>query len=292
MGEFEVKAALHYSAAEMRQVLRYLESVFDIVRLVAPAETCVLVLEENGQIRREPHTCFRVWNKESRCANCSSMYASIACCNQSKYELMKDNVYYVLSRPVVLETEEGELPVVLEIVNCASKEMELDTENGASLANWMEDVRQKLYRDELTGVFNRRYLNEFSFLYKGQAQVSQKIGVIMLDLKRFKHINDTQGHLAGDRVLERVARTMEQRVRSQDSVVRFGGDEFVVILTDCTEETVRQKMEELRRAVEEIAPADFGYAYTAEFWPETTFLTELLDQADRRMYEEKHQHER
>ena len=111
--------------------------------------------------------------------------------------------------------------------------------------------------------------------------------MILLDLRQFKSVNDTQGHLAGDQILSQVADVLKEHVRAQDSVIRFGGDEFVVILTDCGEEVVLRKIEELRAAVTAVATADFGYAYTDSFQPDHTCLSAMLDQADRRMYEEK-----
>ena len=78
-----------------------------------------------------------------------------------------------------------------------------------------------------------------------------------------------------------------EHVRAQDSVIRLGGDEFVVILLDCQEEIVRRKIQELREALIPVAEADFGYAYTDQFTPSQDLLRELLDRADRRMYQEK-----
>lgn len=80
---------------------------------------------------------------------------------------------------------------------------------------------------------------------------------------------------------------LRSHVRAQDSVIRFGGDEFVVILTDCDESVVQRKVEDLRAALLPVLPADFGYAYTNQFLAEQSFLMAMLEQADRRMYEEK-----
>lgn len=88
-------------------------------------------------------------------------------------------------------------------------------------------------------------------------------------------------------MLSQVADVLQAHVRSQDSVIRFGGDEFVVILTDCGEEIVLRKIEELRTAVTAVVSADFGYAYTDHFTPDQACLSAMLDQADRRMYGEK-----
>ena len=62
-----------YTAAQMRDMLTYLEPIFDVVRLVDPADTAVLRLLKDGTIAREPYSCFRTWNKESRCTNCTSI---------------------------------------------------------------------------------------------------------------------------------------------------------------------------------------------------------------------------
>lgn len=83
-------------------------------------------------------------------------------------------------------------------------------------------------RDPLTGAFNRRYAQ--ALLRRLQTDAVTSVGVIMLDLDLFKHINDTYGHHAGDAVLVEVARRLQRLAREQDAVVRWGGEEFVVVL--------------------------------------------------------------
>lgn len=153
-------------------------------------------------------------------------------------------------------------------------------------------LRELLYLDELTGVFNRRYLDEFRFLTRDTEQNTRPVGLIMLDLRRFKQINDSLGHLAGDQILRDVADALRAHVQAPDSVIRLGGDEFLVVLPACGEEEVRQKTEELRQAVEAITPADFGYAYDGSFQITRAGLDKLVDTADRRMYGEKRQNTR
>ena len=109
----------------------------------------------------------------------------------------------------------------------------------------------------------------------------------MLDLRQFKQINDSFGHLAGDRILRDVAGALKAHVQAPDPVVRLGGDEFLVVLPACGEEDVRRKVEELRQAVEAITPADFGYAYDGSFQITRAALDKLVDTVDRRMYGEK-----
>ena len=148
-------------------------------------------------------------------------------------------------------------------------------------------LRELLYLDELTGVFNRRYLDEFGFLPREARKNTRPVGLIMLDLRQFKQINDSFGHLAGDRILRDVAGALKAHVEAPASVIRLGGDEFLVVMPACAEEDVRHQVEELRQAVEAITPADFGYAYDGSFQSTKAELDKLVDTADRRMYAEK-----
>ena len=153
-------------------------------------------------------------------------------------------------------------------------------------------LRELLYLDELTGVFNRRYLDEFGFLPREARKNTRPVGLIMLDLRQFKQINDSFGHLAGDRILRDVAGALKAHVEAPASVIRLGGDEFLVVMSACGEEDVRHQVEELRQAVEAIPPADFGYAYDACFDAAPAGLDKLVNTADRRMYGEKRQNAR
>lgn len=283
-----MEQSTRHSLRDMQQTIRCLTPLFDVVRLVDPVHAKVLRLLDGARIEEEPYTCFSVWNKTCRCKNCTSLQALMGECRRTKYEFIRNNVFYVISQPMTLALPEGERQTVLEIVSHVSDQLLKEREDGQTVADRLEELQNKLYRDELTRAFNRRYLNEFSFLHHSGEQQPLKVGLILLDLRQFKKVNDTRGHLAGDQVLEKVAAVLRSHVRAQDSVIRFGGDEFVVILTDCDEPVVQRKVEDLRQALRPVLPADFGYAYTNQFLAERSFLLAMLDQADRRMYEEKH----
>src|SRR5690606_6600544 len=90
--------------------------------------------------------------------------------------------------------------------------------------------RMALY-DQLTGLPNRELFHDRMQLALARARREQgQLALLYLDLDRFKYVNDTCGHAAGDLLLEMVARRIEQCVRTSDTVARFGGDEFVVLL--------------------------------------------------------------
>jgi diguanylate cyclase (GGDEF)-like protein len=110
--------------------------------------------------------------------------------------------------------------------------------------------RAQALHDPLTGLYNRRFLEELLARELPRARrYSRHLALLLLDLDGFKAFNDTHGHLAGDRVLEEVAICLSAAVRAGDTVVRFGGDEFVVVLPDTPGETARRVARELAHAM-------------------------------------------
>ncbi|MEW5744297.1 MAG: PAS domain S-box protein [Nitrospirota bacterium] len=124
-----------------------------------------------------------------------------------------------------------------------------------SLANFR--LRETLYaqsiRDPLTGLFNRRYLDEL--LEKELHRVLRRelpLSVILLDIDHFKLFNDTFGHEAGDLLLRELGAFLARHIRAEDFACRYGGEEFVLVLPETALEDARQRAEELRRAIKEL----------------------------------------
>ena len=114
-----------------------------------------------------------------------------------------------------------------------------------------ETLRQQAVRDPLTGLFNRRYLEET--LERELRRAKRKdtaIGVIMLDLDHFKQLNDTYGHEAGDHVLRTLGDLLQSHVRGGDIACRYGGEEFVLILPESDAAVTLRRAEEFRQGVE------------------------------------------
>lgn len=114
-----------------------------------------------------------------------------------------------------------------------------------------ERNRTLAMQDELTGLSNRRSIE--GVLRKQQALAQRHgwpVALLLIDIDRFKQINDTYGHLSGDKILRDVATCLQQRLREQDYVGRWGGEEFVVILPDTDEQSAIALAEELRQRVE------------------------------------------
>lgn len=114
----------------------------------------------------------------------------------------------------------------------------------------MEHLRENALRDAMTGLYNRRFLEEYaSALVSGTQRRKSALSVLMLDLDFFKQVNDTHGHEAGDRVLKTLADIMVRSVRSSDMAVRYGGEEFLLVLTDTGVDAAMDVAEKIRGAV-------------------------------------------
>lgn len=159
-----------------------------------------------------------------------------------------------------------------------------------------EQIKSLSIRDPLTGLYNRRYLNEIMITeLERSGRSGQPLSVIVIDIDHFKTINDRFGHLIGDRVLRDLAQVLLRFVRAYDTVTRLGGEEFVILMTQTEEEEAAALAERLRveTAGERLLPDDatvtcsfgvrtFSRDRSGERTPEA-----LLHQADQALYEAK-----
>ncbi|HIX71529.1 MAG TPA: GGDEF domain-containing protein, partial [Candidatus Anaerobutyricum stercoripullorum] len=165
-----------------------------------------------------------------------------------------------------------------------------------------QDIFEKIYADELTGLYNRRFLNEWMFLDRMRpGEELRSVAMIMMDIRSFKAINDNYGHLAGDEVLVNVATVLKTSVRDSDSVIRYGGDEFLIIFLNCPEKRVYSRIDEICVLLADIVygekgarciTADYGVSYTENFEKTRAFLNDMISQADERMYQNKKKNSR
>ncbi|MDJ0556313.1 MAG: PAS domain S-box protein [Microcoleaceae cyanobacterium MO_207.B10] len=116
-----------------------------------------------------------------------------------------------------------------------------------------ETLKNQSIRDPLTGLYNRRYLEEFLEQEIHRAQRSQdSVGVIMMDIDHFKRFNDTFGHDAGDLVLKQVGKTLLNAVRKSDVACRYGGEELTLILPGASLKETHKRAEEIRLAIKQL----------------------------------------
>jgi diguanylate cyclase (GGDEF)-like protein len=154
-------------------------------------------------------------------------------------------------------------------------------------------LRTQATRDTLTGLRNLRALRErMSEEIERARRHKEPLSLLLLDVDRFKQYNDTFGHPAGDDVLCKVARVMEDQARGTDFVARYGGEEFVILLPNTTVEAARVAAERVRAAIEcaswtqRPVTASIGVATTDASDAEAAVL---LAQADTALYAAKAQ---
>ncbi|WP_064791884.1 diguanylate cyclase [Shewanella woodyi] len=156
-----------------------------------------------------------------------------------------------------------------------------------------DTLRSMALHDQLTSLFNRHYLIEAA--NSKVARIKRHGGTLslmMIDIDYFKLVNDKFGHQAGDTVLRAVASVLSSGSRKEDVVARFGGEEFVVLLDDCSILDADDKAEQLRSLIEQLIPegisvtASFGIA---ELDPDGETFEHLLARADQAVYLAKEQ---
>lgn len=146
--------------------------------------------------------------------------------------------------------------------------------------------------DSLTGLYVRRY-----FMVKLQEEIhraeryGKRLSVIMADLDRFKKINDTYGHDAGDRALKTISQFLQKNIRDVDAIARYGGEEFVMLIPDADKEAAyclaQRLREELGKVKSEDLPPITISLGIATFPSDSTDIEELIKKADAAMYEAK-----
>ena len=153
-------------------------------------------------------------------------------------------------------------------------------------------VERRTLIDSLTRVYNRRFL-EVEFPKKVREEGISRYALVMIDLDNFKAINDLHGHLIGDSYLREFAKLLLRSFKGKDFVVRYGGDEFIVILTDVGKSLARRLIRRLAKENQVLAlpnnkkfPLKFSWGIS-EFSRDSEDLVELIRIADRRMYAQK-----
>ena len=115
----------------------------------------------------------------------------------------------------------------------------------------VRELQDAAYKDFLTGLHNRQYFYPHAnTLIKEVDQKGLTMGLAMMDIDFFKKVNDTYGHNAGDEVLRVIANVLQEHIRSDDLLIRLGGEEFCVVFTDMPEDMMVQRLETVRKSVE------------------------------------------
>jgi diguanylate cyclase (GGDEF)-like protein len=159
-------------------------------------------------------------------------------------------------------------------------------------------LRKQVVRDSMTNLFNHKHFRELLQQELSRSERYNKpLSLILCDLDNFKLINDTHGHLAGDRVIKAIAGCLKNELRESDHIARYGGEEFAIILSETGKEGAMQVAERLRKAIgslivfygDEYIQATMSFGIVANDPGDKTSLDETIQRADSALYNAKAQ---
>ena len=270
---------LRITGEQVIGVLESCRSMFDTVRLVDPEICMQLTDTSDGAVVEKSEHCYAIWNKTQRCEHCISQEVIRTRRAQTKVEAVGDKVFYV--HAVCVEVDGT--PYALELVSPIRME-DLRGGEDASVLNQLLLRNRQVYIDSATHVYNRRYFDDRLRDLDGEFTLA------MLDLDQFKHINDTYGHLAGDAALSRAAQAIRSAIRTGDELVRYGGDEFLLLFHDMPRNVLKKKLESIRAAVENLEFPEYpGLRITVSIGGAHAVgpLADTVQKADQALYHAK-----
>ncbi|WP_353886928.1 diguanylate cyclase [uncultured Clostridium sp.] len=226
------------TAQELEQMIAQMEKIFTVVRIL-DKDLLHKMDVRNGKLRSEDCKCYSFWEKGKNCENCVAQRALAMKGQCMKIEFIGLKMYQVIAK--YLEVDGA--PCVVEMISCLDDETLLDAEGREALVKKFAHYRRELYTDALTGSYNRRY---FEDQLKEQRMDA---GIAMIDLDDLKTHNDIYGHVAGDKVLVTVSAAIISCVRKTDRLVRYGGDEFLLVMPGISPEAFVEKLHRIQNVI-------------------------------------------
>lgn len=260
---------------------KMLEKVFDVVRFLEGDFFEQMQDDPRIGVKIGMCQCYDFWKKNKPCENCTSMKAYAEKKQKTKLEFLDADVFLVISRYLEIDDE----ACVMELVKHLENDTLIDTDGRDKLVGKLKGYQDKLYIDPVTGVYNRRYFEDEI------RNMQNSAGVAMIDLDDFKLYNDIYGHDMGDQVLCIVADVIKDCIRKTDKLIRYGGDEFLLILSNMVRGTLRGKLLQIQEAIENATiPNCSRLKLTASIGgviSEDGQIDEAIAKADQLMYKAK-----
>lgn len=228
--------------------IQRLGTVFDVVRLVDPSANAVLEIDADGVLHRTGERCSAFWNTDRDCANCISTRALAEHTTLNKLEFTRNEMYFVIAKYVSVNGT----PCVLEMISRLNEGRWIDANGSRFLLDRTRGEDMQLFLDPLTNIYSRRYFETYRTHLEGME------GVALIDVNSFKHINDTCGHAAGDAALRDIAGAIRSCIRKTDILIRYGGDEFLLLFPRMTEKIFLEKKKQIQQAVRGVRMSEFA----------------------------------
>lgn len=266
---------------QVQEKMNMLRDVFTVVRLLDVDSIANVHSGEGPGEEKEKCSCYDYWQKKVPCKNCISAKCLCDKTRKTKLELIGSDVYQVTAEYLEIEGT----PYVMELIEKLDDDTLIDSDGCERLVSKLSGYTDKLYRDALTGAYNRRY-------YEDEARKETTCaGVALIDLDDFKLYNDTYGHSAGDMALISAADAIRKCIRKTDRLIRFGGDEFIVIIDGVGSADLSARLRQIQTTIHAASvpgysriqmSASIGGVVAANEPVENAF-----DRADKLMYQAK-----
>ena len=272
------KPSCQLTSEQVKEEMHSFQKVFTVVRLLKGDS-----LDYTSANRHEVQfcQCYDFWENGRPCENCISALTLKDKQQHTKLEFLETDIYQVFSRYVEVDGT----PCVMECIQKLDYDSLVDAHGKEKLIRTLSQYHTKLYQDVLTGAYNRRYFED------KLRHMQMTAGVAMIDLDDFKVYNDTCGHDAGDAVLETLVQTIQGAVRGNDILIRYGGDEFLLLMPDIQEHTFFQMLHEILRKINAASVPDYPSIHLSVSiggtFCENASLEDAIHRADALMYQAK-----
>lgn len=270
---------------QVQEEMKCFRRLFPIVRLLDGEK----LLRRNDGMEAEPLEtdapevchCYDLWKHSAPCKYCIALEAVRSRKEKCKLEIMENDIYQVIARYLEIDGK----PYVMELVHRLDEDALTDLEEKQYLIDQLTGYNEKLYRDVLTGVLNRRYYEEKIKNMRGP------VGIAMMDLDNFKYYNDSYGHNVGDLALNSAVKVILSHIRKTDVLIRYGGDEFLLILPGIRKDAFDKKLNQIQKQLHQTTVEGYpGISLSVSIGGVTTVeetVGTALERADRLMYQAK-----
>lgn len=263
---------------EAERKMESLREVFQVVRLVDGKMLMDREKRINAGDLSETCQCYTFWKKDKECKNCSSLLALKEQTQKIKFEFLGLQVFQVISRYVEIDGR----PYVMEMIQNLDESIQIDQEGYEKLISKLSGYNEKLYTDVLTGIYNRRFFEEEI------KKMEDEAGIAVIDLDDFKLHNDTYGHSAGDAALITTANIIKKYIRKTDILIRYGGDEFLLILPSIKKHIFEDKLKLIQEKIHDAVVPNYEKMQLSVSIGGAIFregnIEDAVASADRQMY--------
>lgn len=207
--------------------------------------------------------------------------------------IFSKNEYYVLFEEAYPHEDTTIVETMCKLTCDMADQIRSLSNNNRLLTNSNKKIQDIVYIDDLTKVFNRRYINEkISYFIKLAKEKHKAFSLLLIDIDYFKKVNDQYGHLVGDLVLANVAQHIQSNIRYHDVVGRFGGEEFIVIIPDYDANRTMDIAERLRNDIDHMHIRGYNVHVTisigiTHYMYDNDNIDTLVKRADEAMYQAK-----